>query len=157
METIVTYPNEPEIIYVHLSETKHPTAYNAMKKNLVDNGLSEVDAEKVIREGIELELIYEQGQGLFAVESEAIDTIVSPYTSTPLKPEDLYEEVRCDYHDDENHYTTIDAWEPNCDEGKVVAVVHDSGDVRFIDNAARASRKVLEAIDHVKETLKSDK
>lgn len=156
MATILTYPNDPEIVYVHLNETKHPTAYNAMKKNLVDNGLSEVDAEKVIREGIELELIYEQGQGLFAVESEAIDTIVSPYTSTPLKPEDLYEEVRCDYHDDENHYTTIDAWEYNCEEGKVVAVVHDSGDVWFIDNAARASRKVLEAIDHVKETLKAD-
>lgn len=157
MATIVTYPNDPETIYVYLDEMRHPTAYNAMKKNLVDNGLSELDAEKIIREGIELEVIYEQGQGLFAVESEAIDTIVSPYTSTPLKPEDLYEEVRCDYHDDENHYTTIDAREPNCDEGNVVAVVHDSGDVWFIDNTARASRKVLEAIDHVKETLKSDK
>ena len=157
METIVTYPNEPETIYVYLSEAKHPTAYNAMKKNLIDNGLSELDAEKAIREGIELEVIYEQNQGLFAVENEAIDTIVSPYTSTPLRPEDLYEEVRCDYHDDENHYTTIDAWERYCKEGKVVAVVHDSGDVWFIDNTARASRKVLEAIAHVKEKLKTNK
>ena len=157
METIVTYPNEPETICVYLSETKHPTAYNAMKKTLIDDGLSELDAEKAIRLGIDLELIYEQGQGLFAVESEAIDKTFSPYTRTPLKPEDLYEEVRCDYHDDENHYTTIDAWEHDCEEGKGVAVVHDSGDVWFIDNTARASRKVIEAINHVKEALKSDK
>lgn len=157
MKTIVTYPNEPETICIYLSETRHPTAYNAMKKSLIDDGLSEHEAEKAISLGVDLELIYEQGQGLFAVDSEAIDKVVSPYSKTPLRPEDLYEEVRCDYHDDDNHYTTIDAWEQNCEEGKVVAVVHDSGDVWFIDNTARASRKVIEAINHVKETLKSDK
>lgn len=67
----------------------------------------------------------------------------------------IYSEVRCDYHDDDAHFTTIDAWRSGDDneEGKVVAVVHDSGDVWYIEPDARVDEGVAKAILEVKNRL----
>ena len=69
----------------------------------------------------------------------------------------IYAEVRCDYHDDDAHFTTIDAWmtEDDNEEGKVVAVVHDSGDVWYIETDARIDEEVEKAILEVKNRLGS--
>ena len=152
---MVRYAKEPETINVVLNENKHPLAFLRAKKTLMNSGLSEKDAIDAIREGITLEVIYEPEVGLFAVESESVGECVSPYTAEKLMEQDMFGEVRNDYHDDQNHYTTIDAWETEDDseEGKVVAVVHDSGDVFFVDNAARNSDMVCTAILEVKQRL----
>ena len=67
----------------------------------------------------------------------------------------IYAEVRCDFHDDDAHFTTIDAWmtEDDNEEGKVVAVVHDSGDVWYIEPDARLDEGVANAILEVKNRL----
>lgn len=62
-------------------------------------------------------------------------------------------EVRNDYNDGEG-FTTIDVWENDEEEGRVVAVVHDSGDVYFIDNGLRFNEEIQTAINEVKERLK---
>ena len=65
----------------------------------------------------------------------------------------VYSEVRNDYYDEESHFTAIDAWIGDEDEGMTIAVVHDSGDVWYIDNGARYNDEVNKAIDEVKARL----
>ena len=69
----------------------------------------------------------------------------------------IYSDVKCDFHDDDAHFTTIDAWKSDDDmeEGKVVAVVHDSGDVWYIETDARIDEEVEKAILEVKNRLGS--
>ena len=62
-------------------------------------------------------------------------------------------EIRNDYNDGEG-FTTIDVWEDDNEQGRVVAVVHDSGDVYFIDNGLRNNAEVLIAINEVLERLR---
>ena len=64
----------------------------------------------------------------------------------------MINEIRNDYN--EGAFTTIDVWEDDNEEGRVVAVVHNSGDVYFIDNGLRFNEEVQIAIDEVKERLK---
>ena len=59
-------------------------------------------------------------------------------------------EIRNDYNNDEG-FTTIDVWEDDNENGRVVAVVHKSGDVFFIDNRLRFDEEVQTAIKEVKE------
>lgn len=63
-----------------------------------------------------------------------------------MEKKDIYEFVDNYYYDEENHFTCIDAYKWGDEDGHVVAVVHDSGDVYFIHNEARVSKKVLNAI-----------
>ena len=65
-------------------------------------------------------------------------------------------EIKNDYNDGEG-FTTIDVWEDNNEQGRVVAVVHNSGDVYFIDNTLRFDKQVLSAIKEVKERLTKEK
>jgi len=78
-----------EIIAVHLGIVNYPRAYNAKVEELVEEDAfpTETEARSWVREmPITLELIYEKGHGLFAVESEAVDAggIVSPYTGKEI-------------------------------------------------------------------------
>ncbi len=69
-----------------LTKEKFPKAFKAKVEELLEEGAcaTEEEAEKVIAAmDFELEIYYEKGTGLFAVESDAVDsgTIYSPYTA----------------------------------------------------------------------------
>lgn len=63
---------------------------------------------------------------------------------------DIYAEVRTDYNAD--GFTCIDAWRTDDDneEGRTVAVVHESGDVYYNEPEARRSQMVTEAVAQVR-------
>ncbi len=83
-----------EIVDIRLIGSAYPTAHAAKIEELVEQGAfaTENEAESWLRRNpITLELIYEKDSGLFAVESEAVESggIVSPYTKKPIvTPED---------------------------------------------------------------------
>lgn len=66
---------------------------------------------------------------------------------------DIYEIVDNYHYDEERHFYCIDAYKWGEEEGHVVAVVHDSGDVWFCSPEARASEKVANAIKGVKDEI----
>lgn len=84
-----------ESIKVTLSKGEYPIAYNNKIEELVEEGFYKTteDAENdnpTIE--IEMEIYYEKHYGLFAVESEAVEsgTIYSPYTSELCDDVDLF-------------------------------------------------------------------
>jgi len=81
---------ECEVILVRLDEQKHPIAYNRAKKDLIASGLTEEEADETLRSGYEMEVFYSEGQGVFLVESEAVEstTIYNPYDGTECEVED---------------------------------------------------------------------
>ena len=88
----INEPNHEEVIEVRLSREKTPIAFKEKLEELIEEGA--FDTEKEAIEWIEktpfvMEMYYEKGQGLFLVESEAIDNcdIVSPYTKEELVEE----------------------------------------------------------------------
>ena len=72
-----------------LSEKYHPHAYRNMMEDLIESGLSVAEAKRRIDETpIELEVYYEKGRGLFAVDSAVIESgrdISSPYSGIKLE------------------------------------------------------------------------
>ena len=83
---------EEEIIEVLLTRRTFPIAFQNKLNELMEQGAfdNEEDATKWIESNpIVLEIMYEKDSGLFAVESEAIEsgTLVSPYSG---------EEIECD-------------------------------------------------------------
>ena len=74
---------------VKLTKEKFPAAYeNKVQELIEDCGVSREEAENLISGmEIELEIYYEKGPGLFAVESEAVEcgTIYSPYSGELCK------------------------------------------------------------------------
>lgn len=77
----------PETIDVLLTEHGTPTAFKRKLQELINDGLTEQEARQTLHRPIELELIYEPDNGLFAVESEAIGCSVnlcSPYSKTEI-------------------------------------------------------------------------
>jgi hypothetical protein len=79
---ILNSVEDAEIIMVRLTPEKFPIAYANKVKCLMLSGLSEKEAEKMAMEPIDLELYYEVGVGLMAVEPGAVEsgTIYSPYS-----------------------------------------------------------------------------
>ena len=82
-----------ESINITLSKENTPIAYQNKLDELMDIKAFDTkeDAEDWINTNpIELELYYEKGQGLFAVESEAVEstTIHSPYSNAPILDDD---------------------------------------------------------------------
>lgn len=80
-------PENYEPIYVYLTPEKTPIAYQNKVECLKKAGHSEKQAHKLALEAIELEIYYEIGKGLFAVEPDAVEstTIRSPYTGEELE------------------------------------------------------------------------
>lgn len=79
-----------ETIQVYLNEETFPTAFKAKLEELIEQGFSEEDARRwLLSTPIVLELYYEKDSGLFAVESEALEScpesIHSPYSGVPFK------------------------------------------------------------------------
>lgn len=84
---------DPEIIEVTLTPEKFPEAYKRKLEELMEQKAfdTEEDAIEWIRTTpIVLELVYEKHSGLFAIESEGLETgtCVSPYSSLPVIPEE---------------------------------------------------------------------
>lgn len=77
-----------ETIQIYLEPEKHPIAFAAKVAELVENGMDEEEARiDVMRHPIEVEMYYEKYNGLFLVESEAVECvpIYSPYTKEQLE------------------------------------------------------------------------
>ena len=79
-----------ESIKVKLTPIETPKVYGLRVQDLMIGGMSREEAEQKALEPYELELYYELGVGLFAVDSEAVDsgTIYSPYTAELCEPAD---------------------------------------------------------------------
>lgn len=79
---IINSIEDAEIISVRLSPDETPIAYENRVRCLMLSGLSREEAEKVALEPMDLELYYEIGAGLMAVDPAAVEsgTIRSPYT-----------------------------------------------------------------------------
>ncbi len=76
-----------------LTKEKFPKAYQAKVEELIEEGecSTEQEAEEIIKDMVfELEIYYEKGTGLFAVESNAVgNTIIySPYTAEECEDAD---------------------------------------------------------------------
>ena len=70
---------------IKLTKEKFPKAFQAKVEELIEEGVcaTEEEAEELIKDMVfELEIYYEKGYGLFAVESEAVNsgTVYSPYS-----------------------------------------------------------------------------
>ena len=80
--------NYEHLCNVKLSREKHPIAFQHKVNELVENGMSPEEAEKYVTESvIELEIYYQEGYGLFAVETEfceCTDEMFSPYNGEKM-------------------------------------------------------------------------
>lgn len=79
---------------IKLSKEKFPKAFQAKVEELIEEGVcsTQEEAEKIVNDiEFELEIYYEKGTGLFAVESEAVEsgTIYSPYTAELCEDSEL--------------------------------------------------------------------
>lgn len=74
--------NQYESLMVHLTPNETPIAYEYRVQDLVIGGMSREEAEKEALKPYELELYYEPGVALFAVDPMAVEsgTIYSPYS-----------------------------------------------------------------------------
>ena len=85
-------PDNYEPIVVQLDEQKHPIAFANSVKQLMDCGHTEEEAKEETRDlKIELELYFEVGFGLMAVQSDAVEggaNIYSPYTTEQYEDAD---------------------------------------------------------------------
>lgn len=71
-----------EIVEIYLDENQHPTAFKTKLKELIESGMTEKEAREFIRTTpFVMELYYAPFQGLFAIESEALESITAynPY------------------------------------------------------------------------------
>lgn len=71
---------------IKLTKENFPKAFKAKVEELLEEGVCETEeeAENIVKDiDFELEVYYEKGTGLFAVECEAVEssTIYSPYTA----------------------------------------------------------------------------
>lgn len=97
METKYKFNNaaDAEIIHVILSQEKFPIFFKQKVDEVIEEfNLTEEEARKQV-EGMEftLELCYQQGSGLFAIETEAIEqsgnNLFNPYTGEHIEECDL--------------------------------------------------------------------
>lgn len=75
---------------VMVSSLKH--ARKARYEDLLDQGFTEEEARVESHKNIEVEFFYEKGCGLFAVESEAVETntLISPYSGSDIIADDKF-------------------------------------------------------------------
>lgn len=76
-----------DTIDVYIDPVKMPDIYRRKMKCLLTSGMSQEEAEKhLLQNPLQLELFYDIGRGLFAVEAEAADStpIFNPYTGEEI-------------------------------------------------------------------------
>lgn len=75
----INSPDLVETIDFYLDPIKHPVAYNAKLKELIECGMTETEAMSHLQNNpVLLELYYSSNQGLFMIESEFIE-VDEPY------------------------------------------------------------------------------
>lgn len=82
---------EEETIEFRLDPNSHPKAYGTKKAELMANGMSEKEAEDILKTPFVMELYYSKDNGLFAVESESLEFSepCDPYTGIKMaQPKD---------------------------------------------------------------------
>ena len=83
-----------EFFIVTINKTQHPIAWANKINCLMLSGFSKEEAEKELENNptFEMEMYYEIGSGLFAVETHAVEagTIYSPYSSDMCEKPDDY-------------------------------------------------------------------
>lgn len=79
-----------ESINIQLCSEKTPIAYTKRVNSLVNSGLTLEDAQLEALEPIEMEMYYDENNGLFLVEAEAINNtdIFNPYTQEFLEDDE---------------------------------------------------------------------
>lgn len=82
-----------DTIEIYLCPNKHPVAYQRKKYELINSsGMSKKEAERyLLQTPFVLELFYTIDQGLFAIESEPLDSIevYNPYTGEEIPNENV--------------------------------------------------------------------
>lgn len=76
-----------DTIKVRITATSHPQVFNEKLKELLNSGLTEIEAKDFINTSeFELELYYSPDLGMFAVESEAVESceLFDPYTGIKM-------------------------------------------------------------------------
>lgn len=101
METkILGYTDEnQQTIEIRITKSKYPLLWERKVKELTQQGLSESDAERILGDWVvTLDLYYEIGSGLFAVETDAVESgsIHSPYSDSDIVPADLQDQIPSD-------------------------------------------------------------
>ncbi len=90
-DDLMTRETECETIDVLLTHDKYPVAFERKVRCVMSGGMSRREAEEYVRTTpICLEVYYDIGRGLFAVESEAVDNteIFNPYTGETVTKEE---------------------------------------------------------------------
>ena len=80
-----------DTIEIFINEKDHPQVYQTKLNELIDSGFSEEQAKKFIFETpFVMEVYYSPYQGLFAVESDAVDSndIFNPYSGELLEEDE---------------------------------------------------------------------
>ena len=79
--------DEEEIFALSINKDAHPKVYAAKKSELIDSGMTESEADAYINDTQIVMEVYHTKQGLFAVESDAIEwcEITNPYNGVRMK------------------------------------------------------------------------
>lgn len=98
MENNLKIPKtEGEIIEFYLSPEKTPVAYERKVRCLMLSGIPRMEAERdALTAPLSMELLYDIGRGLFALESEAVANIpiYNPYTGEEIPKEEETEDPK---------------------------------------------------------------
>lgn len=92
---VIKAQNEPETLHIVLTPFNYPTAFENKVTELLEQEVfktREEAREWVIKTPIVLEVFYEKNNGLFAVESDAVECNIcsSPYTKKDIISDDNY-------------------------------------------------------------------
>ena len=90
-DDLIIHEAECETIDILLTPEKYPVAFNRKVQCVMSGGMTRLEAEEYVRTTpICLEVYYDIGRGLFAVESEAVDNteIFNPFTGKEIPKEE---------------------------------------------------------------------
>ncbi len=89
-DTLIIREAECEVIDILLSPNRYPVAFERKVRCVMSGGLSRQEAEAyVLTTPLQLEIFYDIGRGLFALEPEPIEsiTVFNPYTGKEIPKE----------------------------------------------------------------------
>lgn len=83
--------DEGDVVDIHLCPNKTPIAYQRKKKEYMESGMTEQEAEKHLLRPIPIELFYSYDQGLFGIEAECLASceVYNPYTGEEIPNDNL--------------------------------------------------------------------
>lgn len=79
---------EVELVDIYLDQHRHPLAFKVKLHELMESGMSEQEAKSFLMTNpIQMELYYSKDQGLFMIETDAVEstTIYNPYDGKQME------------------------------------------------------------------------